>query len=143
MSNIDEKKAAGASYIINFFKEVDSLTVTFAQYLNIMLEIETKYKSEVSVEEMTEHEKGVVTQTFQTLRYHALKCYVQYNAIKPILKFKYNEKLENSYKKVKNTFIIPRDSIEEYVTELNTLLLKNIIQNLLESSQDIVGKVFE
>lgn len=137
----NEQKIAGASYIISFFQEVQRLTHSYAQYLNVMLEMEEKYGSE-ELQEITELERQTTSQTFQTVRYYALKCYVQYHAIKPSLKLKDDDKLEAGYKEVKSKFIIPRDALEDYVICLNSLLVENIIQNLLQTSQDLVGQVY-
>lgn len=136
-----EQKVAGASYIISFFQEVQRLTHSYAQYLNIMLEMEKKYGSD-DLKEITPVERDTTSQTFQTVRYYALKCYVQYHAIKPALKLQDDQKIEDAYKTVKSQFIIPRKALEEYVIGLNSLLVQNIIQNLLQTSQDLVGQVY-
>ena len=51
-------------------------------------------------------------------------------------------KLTEKYNKIKNTFVINREDLEAYVTLLNAVIVKDIIQNLLSTSQDFIGKVY-
>jgi len=137
----NEQKVVGASYIISFFKDVQALTHNYAQYLNVMLEVEKKYAKD-DMEALGEIEKEIVSKSFQTVRYYSLKCYVSYHAIKGSLKLKDDEEIENNYKIIKNTFIIPRDALEKFVVRLNKLMIEDIIKDLLKTSQDIVGEVY-
>ena len=54
-----------------------------------------------------------------------------------------NKALANSYNKIKNSFIINRDDLEKFVVELNSILVEDIIQQLLESSEELVSGVFD
>ena len=80
---VDEQKIAGASYILQFYREVEALTHNMAQYKNVMIELETKYIGGAKPEEA---EKNIMTQTIQTVRYSVIKTFVRYQAIKRTIK---------------------------------------------------------
>jgi len=138
--NINEKDIAGASYILTFYKEVQDLTSHYANYINIMLELQNKYDSNVN--KMSDEEKALISQQAQLVRYAAHKCYIEYNSIMLGIKQQPDVKLTESYNKIKTNFIINRDDLETYVILLNAVIVKDVIQNLLATSQDFINKVF-
>lgn len=139
-SNIDEKRIAGASYIFAFYKEVQTLTDYYAQYVNFLLDIKTKHN--VTLDKLGDAEKETVAQAVQAVRASAHKSYIQYVSICGILKIDVDDKIEESYKQVKEVYIIPEEDIKNYVVGLNQFLVKDIIKKLLEDSQDFMEQLY-
>jgi hypothetical protein len=139
---LDEKKVAGASYILNFFQEVNRLTHNYAVYLNALNELEYKY-GKSSIEKMGDAEKMALTQVVQEVRYGINKSFIQYKSIMIGLKQKEDSAIVDKYKKVLASFVIDRDELQEFVVSLNSVLVKDIIQQLLENSQNLVNTVFQ
>lgn len=137
---MNEKDLAGASYIITFYREVQDLTSHYANYINIMLELENKYGKDAA--KMGEEEKALIAQHAQLVRYASHKCYIEYNSIMLGINQPTDAAVVNKYAKIKTTFIINRDDLEAYVIALNAVIVKDIIQNLLATSQDFLSKVY-
>ncbi len=146
ISKIDEKKLAGASYIFSFYKEVQILTDYYSQYINFLLEIKEKSKG-IDIDKLGDAEKTTIMQGVQQVRISAHKSYVQYISIIGVLKIKDDDKdedkIKESYKKVKTDYIINEGDLETYVISLNKFLLNGIIQSLLEDSQHIIEEVYK
>ena len=144
ISNIDEKKLAGASYIFSFYKEVQILTDFYAQYINFLLEIKEKAKDN-DINKLGEAEKLQVMQGVQQVRISAHKSYIQYISIIGVLKVKESneEEIKASYVKIKAIYVIKEEDLEKYVISLNKFLLNGVIQSLLEDSQDIIEEVYK
>lgn len=140
--SIDEKKTAAASYILNFYKEVNNLNHYYSQYLNAMIELENKYGQKYS-DKINDSEKVALMNFIQLCRYTSHKCYIQYKAITGAINQKEDKKVLNAYLKVKTDLVIKREDLENFVVSLNSFLIKDIIQNLLESSQGLVSDIFE
>lgn len=139
MSKEKEKKSAAASYILNFYREVLTLTSYHSQYLNLLLEIESKYKE---IEKASEAEKLNIQQAIQNVRYYCTQVYIQYRSIANAIKLKENEKIEEIYTKLKTNYVLQRQDVEDYVILLNNLLVEEVIQDLLQSSEQIVKHAF-
>ena len=143
ISNIDEKKLAGASYIFSFYKEVQILTDFYAQYINFLLELKEKSKV-TDVSKFEDAEKIVLIQGVQQVRISAHKCYIQYISISGVLKVNdEKDKIKDSYVKIKANYVIVESDLEDYVVNLNSFLLNKIIQSLLEDSQSFIEEVYK
>ena len=146
ISNIDEKKLAGASYIFAFYKDVQTLTEYYAQYTNFLLELKSRY-NELDLAKLTEEEKTAVTQTVRAVRVSVNKIYIQYISILSVLKtnIKADEKenIKSRCGKIKKNYIINEEDLEDFVIQINKFLLKGIIQSLLEDSQSIIESIYE
>lgn len=141
---IDEKKTAAASYILSFYNEVLGLTAMYANYVNSMIQLEYKYSTPEIMQKMTDEEKNNISSNAQNVRAGCIRTYILYKSIKNNLKdTTKNKELEASYLKCKNTYLIQRQDIETYVTELNTYLMSSVIQSILETSQNILNEIYE
>lgn len=140
MVSVDEKKTVAASYILSFYSEVQNLTHNHSQYVNLLLELENKTNSDAA--KQTDADKQIIINACQMLRYSATKCYIQYKSIAPQLKTKAID-LDKLYLKIRNNFIFNRNDIEEYTIMLNNVLVEGIIQELLATSQKLVGDIFK
>jgi hypothetical protein len=142
---MDEKKIAGASYLLNFFKDVQQLTHHNIQYLNVLLELESRYGKNSDASKFDDQHKQILIQWTQNLRYYAYKCYISYKSIKDNLKLdeKLVQKVEEMYKDIKTQFDLNRDKLEEYVIFFNEIIVKEAdLKRLLESSEEYINSIF-
>lgn len=137
----NEERTVGASYIVNFFQEVNLLTHNYVQYRNLHLELKSKYQGQM--ESLNDDEKNIMTESLQRLRYYAEKCYIEYKVILSSTKQTPNPKLDESVRKFRSSFVIDLDSMEGYVSEMNRLLVHRVMKSLLENSQDIIGDLYQ
>lgn len=138
---MNEKQITGVSYILTFFKEVQQITHTYAQYVNLMLELETKYNKDV--DKIPEEERAILTGTMQLIRQSAHKVYIQYVAISESGKLKKDKEITSTYKPIKKNLIINRDDIEKFVIALNKVLVTDIMQEILANSQSLIGNIYD
>jgi len=138
---VNDKQTAGSNYIITFYKEIEELTHNFAIYSNVMLEIKQKYGNELG--NVEEDVKSVILKTVQAVRVGLQKSYVQYISIKSVLNLDTNNKVEDLYKLIKSQFVIKIDDLENYVIAINTVLVNDIIQSLLNTSNDLLQSMYK
>lgn len=142
---MDENKVTGLSYLINFFKDVQSLTHHNAQYLNILLELEDRYSNVEDLSKMEDSHKTILIQWIQSLRYFINKCYISFKSLDENLKIDKDitNKICSLYEQFKTKFIIDRNEIEEFVLIFNKIIVKESeLKKLLQSSEDYINKVF-
>jgi hypothetical protein len=138
---VNDKQTAGSNYIITFYKEIEELTHNFAVYTNVMLEIKQKYGDDLS--KVEEDVKTVILKTVQAVRIGLQKSYVQYVSIKSVLKLDSNNIVEDLYNTIKKQFVIKIDDLELYVIAINTVLVNDIIQSLLNTSNDLLQSMYK
>lgn len=148
-AKVNETRQAAASYIVTFYNEIMILLHDYSQYLNILLELEQKYPDKISiVEKLSTEEKIVLVQSVQAIRYNATKAHIQFKTInetaikdnKPSSEELLEE--ETGYKKVRDTFLINREELENYVFIMNKFLAKKVMQELLETSQQFINDIY-
>lgn len=139
MSETSERKTAAASYLIQFYTDIQQLTDFYSQYYNAIIELESKYKQ---LEGLTEEDRRTLIQINQNLRYMMHKCYIAAKTIFPILKIKKDQTLAKLYKDINADLIMSRDKAEQYVTYMNKVLFENVIKDLLESSSQFMDKLY-
>lgn len=135
-----EEEEVTANYIINFYKSVNALTHFWANYENVVLELNNKY-SEGS-EGYPANEKQVLLNNLQDLRYYVHKTFIEYSTMCKALGKDFPEKLNILYKSVKNQMIIKLDDIMNYVMQMNFALEEKVMQNLLKSSSQTVEQIY-
>lgn len=137
----DERKTAAASYILTFYQRIGDLTNTYASYENAILELENKY-SGFDIAKIDEQERATLLEIVQNVRYSCHLSYVMYKTICKSLDLKENKAINNSYKAIKKNMIISRSDLETFVIELNSMLITNIIKDLLDNSEKILNTVY-
>jgi hypothetical protein len=138
----DEKKSAGVSYIVDFYFNVQYLTEQYSNYLNLMLQLESQYGDAEKQEGMEENEKQLLGQWVQEVRRLVHKTYIGYATISKQLKIDTDKNIREIYGKIKKTYIISRDELEDYVMHMHSVLVKDIIQELLTSNQDLIDGIY-
>lgn len=141
----DEKKTASASYVINFYETVGNLTSTYAQYCNIIVELEARHTGADLEKSMTMEERTALTQAVQNVRYHILTSHVLFTTIAKVSKNFTEERLsiiKEQREEVLKEFFIKRDKLEEYVVTMNEVLSDAIMTEMLKTSQDFIDSVY-
>jgi len=136
MNTDSEKKAVGISYLYSFYMEVQNLINNYAQYLNLMIEIESKYPSAQELQKADEEHKNIVNQWLQNVRIYISTTYIKYKTLSSVLKLKDNPELDKKHKEILSKFVIDRNILEQYVIEMNKILITDIIQDLLENNTE-------
>lgn len=139
---IEEKKIAAAQYIITFYNEIKQLTMQEAYYINLMLEYETKYKT-LDMEKITDEERKVIIAASQQVRLAVNTTYMSYYSLQEKLKLPLNKEMEALYNSINKTLIIKRDELNEFSKKINRMLVTEIIQTLLDTSQNYLQKIFQ
>jgi len=139
--NEEQNRTAGASYIVNFFTDIQKLTECFATYTNLLIELENKY-GESNLKSLDEDGKNALNTTVQALRFYGIKSYTQFKAIQKTVKLESAEELDNKYKILTKDFIPNRESVSDFVIEINSVLLGQIIKDLLTTSNDLVNQIY-
>jgi len=144
---MSDEKLAGANYIITFYQEVQALTQTFAQYLNLVTELKLKYGKETddNDEKLPDEEKQTYERAIQLLRYSAIKTNVYYKAIIAATNITEDKEATKAYKELfeqEKEIALQKEKLETYVIQMNKVLLSNVIKDLLKSSQDLASAIY-
>lgn len=139
MNKENEEKAAAANYVINFYNEVQQLTHFYATYENLMLELIEKYGNEEQIEET---EKSVIKQACSTIRYYTTVSFIKYSSIMLKTGENIDKDIEKLYNIIIKTYVVKREDVKNYVVKLNSVLMNTVIKSLLESSSDVIAKLY-
>lgn len=141
-ARINERQAAGASYLLTFYQEIINLTHHYAQYSNLLVEAKNKYGNK-EINEIEDDAKNIIVTEVQSVRYSTYKCYIMYKTIIPSLKLKENKDLLALYNKIKEDYLIKQEDLENFVIALNSVLITEVIKNLLDTSQALVEDIYK
>ena len=130
----DEKKTAAASYIIQFYQEIDALTTNSSIYINLLLELKQKYG--VTPEGMDDGDTQTFKQTLQAVRFNIIRTNIQKKSIIKKLKLSDETKADELHDKITDHFKIEKADLLLYAELINDFLLNNIMDSLLQNSQD-------
>lgn len=137
-ANID---VTGLSYLQTFANNIYALTQLTAQYRNNLLKIEKEHGKNIT--EIKEEKIKEIENVILNLRHTIYLVFVQYKAIViNIDTMKENKEIETIYKKLDGQYYLDRTDLNEFVININSELMKETIKNLLESSQDIIDKIY-
>lgn len=139
-TQLNEEKAAAANYVLQFYADVQNVTHNYANYENLMLELSEKYNGKD--DKITQSENDQIKIYCQTIRYFVTVSFIKYSSI--ILKTggKIDPKIEKLYNTIKISFVVKREDVKNYVLELNGVLMQTVIKTLLQSSDEIVEKLY-
>lgn len=143
---MNETNTASASYIVQFFKDVQTLKYAYASYVNIIQELELKY-NQLDIKNFEYAEKTIFLNTLQTLKTYIHSIDIDYHHLKLTLKQKIIEEegstLEDTYKELNKQFVYSKDLVKKYIVQLLAILFKDVIKDLLQNSQDILDQVYK
>lgn len=137
---MNEKKLAGANYLISFFNQIQQLNNDSSVYINYINHLNHKYGEDSDDVEkaIDEQEKQFIIQLVQAVRHSARQAFRSYLTIYSVAELKRNKDLEITYRGMIDQFIINRVVLEEFVLMMNKSFLADVIQDLLVTSQDLV-----
>lgn len=139
-----EKQVAGFSYIINFYEEVQILSNNFSVYNNLVLEMKEKYKGDNNMDDMEEAEVQSVRNVLNHVRASVNKTFIMYKSIvESIENFSVDQELQKLKESMNSEYTIKRDELERYVNKINNFLTMSVIQDLLQTSQNIFSDVYK
>ena len=128
----------------SFFAEIKGLTEQYATYKNIIFEMEYLLKTEgakVSPELLENGRVGI-----GNIRFYSHKVYVHFSTLVVVLDLKEEDtkEIKAAYEKINdlNTTLPAIKDIEDFVIKINQLLVKDVIKNLLQTSQDILNSLY-
>ena len=140
--SIDEEKTAAASYIIQFYQEVAQLKHTYAQYLNLLIELESATNTEKP--SMNQVQKNTINTGVQTVRYYIIQTNITcQNILTHLKKEKESEKLDKLYQAAISQYMIKRKDLQLYVQYISQLLMEQAMRGLLQSSKDIIKDLYD
>lgn len=147
-SKLDEQKTAKASLLLNFFNEVQQLKHEEAVYHNLLIELKARFGSN-DFTKIPDNDKNLLVQQCQTVRYYAMVSFRSYKSISANIKREKDDKKEKrpdeyieEIRNPKQPIIIDLKVLGDYVDSLLLFLTEDIIKTLLESSQEIIDKVY-
>jgi hypothetical protein len=149
---MNEQKATGASIIINFYGAVANIKGQLAIYENQLIQQKAKYKG-VDAGKMDEEDLQASLNASQNLRYYMLLAYYDYTSLFSFLADnspdKFDDRLRAENKElnllmvaIKSDLVLTADQAERVMLILNNFLLQQVVKHLLESSQDIMEKIY-
>lgn len=140
---MNEIKVAGASYISSFFQEVTYLNHNFAVYINANLELANKCGNDrEKLKQISQMELQNINNAIQLMRVSIIKTYLGYKTIGRNVKLKDNAELEILYKKLTETYNFESVDLQNYIMEINNILVSDIIKELVENSQLLLQQIY-
>lgn len=162
-----EQEVIAKSYLESFYIDVEELTNYWANYLNNLLYLNTKYfnkekiaelkktRTDVTIEKLKQellqycddNEKQSLITLATNIRIVIARCYARFNSLKQkIDSFKEKEKkLDTLFKSLTNieeaNFLPSNESLQEFVFNLHELLTTSVIQDALSDPQNIYSRM--
>lgn len=137
----DERKIAGASYVLNFYQAVEQLNNNYVAYCNFVAELEQRSSTGFAGDMES---RQILIQLLQNLRQDIKLTYIKYVAIKSATdNHDENKQLEGSYLHCMEHFVFERSEVEKYVKELNKFMLLDVIHSLLQNSETIIQELYQ
>lgn len=141
---IDQNKVLGATYVSEFFLEIKGLTEQYANYKNIALEIEYLSKREggkFDADQLNNAKTAV-----NNIRFISNKVYIHFKTLCAVLEIpeETSKPIIEAYEKINDPEkALPEiPDIEFFVVQVNKLLVKDVIKDLLQTSQDILNSLY-
>ena len=139
---MSEQKVAASSYILQFYQDIQNLNHWLSIYHNLLTELKIKVPESEEISNVDEEEKKVLSDTAQNFRYYVNKCFLGYRVIVKATNATLDKDVQDSYDKLKDTFIMSESDADDFVIGVNMFLMNEVVKNLLETSQTFIDKVF-
>lgn len=138
-----ERTIAGANYIITFFNEIQQLNQTFSHYLNLVVELKSKYGADLEDVNIDDLEKRQLQELAQLLRSAVTKSYILYTSIYSVAdELTAKKDVFELYVSIRNEYIMKLDEAEKYVILMNQSLTKDIVNDLIVNAKTIIGQIY-
>jgi hypothetical protein len=146
-----EEAIAGASFILSFYNDCESVLNAYATYLNVMCRIGDKYHMKDGKEKSPsdnnleqEDEEAMLTCN-ETLRAWVARCYIKATSLEnklPDLKKEIGD-LKVLYEKIITNSVIDKESVEKFVMQINKTFVSGVLKDLLIQSKDIYANLLK
>ncbi|QGH73144.1 MAG: hypothetical protein [Siphoviridae sp. ctjeG17] len=141
---VDERRATGAFYTLQFYEDVQLLTHNYSLYINLLLQIETIYgKESEKIAKMPEETREQLSNLTQQIRHYANVVYVKYRGLLISASDPKEADVKKYYEEIKNNYVFERKNVEEYVVLVNAYLVSQVMKDLLTSSQQIYSEIYQ
>lgn len=134
----DEQKVAESYYILEFYNQVQAVNNQFSVYRVLGKRLDISYPPD----KIPEEEQQQAKEQSDNMFYLANLAYISYLSIATEIKDENLEKVKDIFKNLEKQAVLRMDTIEEFTVLLNRFLMKNIVRNLLQRSQDYLADVF-
>lgn len=144
---MQEKKVTSASYIIEFYSDVQILNGKYSVYNNYLLEIRNKYDNKEDLK-LDDEDKKLLLNAVQECRYYITKTFISYVTISKVLATKkvkirdLTTELKELADSINKNLIDVKEEVNDYVLLINEALLQEVIGELLETSQQIINTMY-
>jgi len=132
-----EEEIAGASYLLAFLNDLETLTNQFAYFKNQI----RKFRARGEIEKLEESERQTLEQYVDAINFWVVRTYVKFEALKEHLKEfkKENKELKENYAKISANAVPEVEIVEKYVIALHKCFVAGVMPTLLEKAQEIYG----
>lgn len=139
-----DNKVLAADYLNQFYQNVLATTDVFAAYVNLQRELKVKYGAG-SEGKLSDDERASYLQAQQLLNQQIIRTNIQFKVLVNSKKIQMNkdviQAITNSYNVIKQQHVITEDAAEEYVENINMVIVESTMQSLLESSQSLLSQL--
>lgn len=144
-----DEDIASSSYILSFYNDIENLTNSYATYLNVLVKLKDRYnldKNGITEKEkrqqtkrIEEEDEAALLEVAEGIRVWIARCYVKLTTLKnKIPEMKANEKkIHKLYEDAISNSVIKKETVEDFVLEINQLFVEGVLKNLLLKSKDI------
>lgn len=133
----------GVEIILEFKDSINNIIHWYSLYINHLAKIEAKTSGDIeNLKNLEESERAETINFCQELRYHTTVAYLKYKSLYPSLKLKENEKITETYSKIKNNFLIGQQDVEIIIIEFNKVVMENIILELMKNNEELIKNIF-
>lgn len=142
-TKISEERTTAASFIIGFYEIVVLLKQNYANYLNVMEELQNRYGE--NIDKLEPEDRENLKQIIANTKFYIRQTYIDYTTIHNSTKDKKKENtIEKLYEEIKEDgYVINREKLEKFVLEANMKLAEDIIKDLLKSSADVLSDMYQ
>lgn len=142
-AQISEERTAAASFILGFYEVVVMLKQNYANYCNILEELNYRHQSDIS--QLDEADTKNLKQVIANTKFYIQQTVLDYTTIFNATKKKGDKnKIEELYKQLNDTgYVMDREALQAFVQEANNKLAEDIIKSLLKSSSDVIKEIYD
>lgn len=135
-----EKTLVAANYIQDFYKAVNALNDHTSIYINIMLELTSKYGKELK--DLEPEVRNAMQTAIQNFRHYANKVMLMYEAIFNVHDKKLAKEVKESYEYIITNFGLDPKKARDFTVAINKAMVSEIMQDLLTTSKEIIDKIY-
>lgn len=137
----EPEKQTSANFLVNFFNHVENLDHWCALYDNVLRYVENKYGKD-HVDKCDDSDKMSINNAIENVSYYVNRTKTTYDALVMHLKMKPDPKLKALFTELRTSFVMKRETLDEYKKILYSLLVTEVMKNLLESSQSVIDSMY-